>query len=412
MKKSIKTIVCCLLATILLTACGTQGNETMKDDEKVKITYSTWGNADEKKTEQAIIDEFMEQNKDIQVEMIFVDGSYEEKLQTLIAGNETPDVVSIGSAHIPNFSGAFVPVDASSVSTEKYISEKLVTNLIYDEKQYALPKKATTKVVAYNKDLLERANVDFPSEDFSIEEFSESAKKISELEDGIFGSDPLVFTQMIYQFGGRILSPDGTVEINSKEGKEAAQYMVDAVETYHFTPNAAEAEGTDSLQWFVTSKAGFKNDFGSYYLPQMSEIESFDWDLAPNPGQGGEMEIVGVALSKTSKNQEAANKLITFISQSKEAQEIIGSTSALPVTEDGKKVFLQQYPEKNMQAFFDAMDYENAPAAVKGASQINGDINSALADRTKIGMAGDENVSTVLDEVAAEEQKIIDEANE
>lgn|GEM_PF-922378 len=380
-------------------------------NEKVKITYSAWGGAEDKATEEALVEAFMAQNENIEVEYIHVDGNYEEKLQTLIAGGETPDVMAIGSAHIPSFASAFTPLDEELGADAEYISDFVKEALVYDGKLYALPKRCNTIIVAYNKTLLEEAGVSIPGVEYTIEQFTEDAKKIAALDDDIYGACSLFFRQWIYQFGGQLMNNDGQVLFNSEEGLAAAQYMYDAIEEYKFAPNVIEAEGEDMLQWFISERVGFILNFGPWNMPTMSEVSSFEWDVCATPGNGGKMEIVGLAMGKDTEHPEAVQAFIEFISTSKEAQEIVGSSSALPVTEDGKEAFLNQYPDKNLQAFFDAMSYQEVPNQIKGADSVVNTVENALKDRTAIG-TGTEDVATVLKEAEIEAQELLDEANE
>ncbi len=392
-----KRVVSMLLVVLLAVCCI-----AVASAETAKITYCSWGNAEEKATEEAIVAAFMAANPDVEVEYIHVDGNYEEKLQIMIAGGEAPDVISIGGAHIPSFSSAFAPVDIAAVDTGKYIAPTLYESLVYDGQQYAYPKRVNTKVYAFNKDLLTKAGVAFPGAAYSIDQFTADAMAVAALGDDIYGSDPLWFGQWLYQFGGRMLEADGTVAFNSEVGKQAAQYIIDAVDKNAFVPTATEREGQDVMQWFIGGRVGFKGDFGPYFLPMMAQVTGFDWDVCAAPGNGGEMEIVGVGISAKTKNADAAQRLAAYISNADEAQAIIGGTSALPVTEAGKTVFLAQYPTKNLTAFFDAMGTQEIPPMIKGANQVGGILYGELFGRTKLGASGEEDVALVLDEAAAE----------
>jgi len=405
-----------LLTVVLLSTtfagCGKQEASTTPTaptkEETITIQYATWGGAAEKATEVEIIDAFMKEHKSIKVEIIHAEDSYEDKLQLMVAGGTMPDVVSIGSVHIASFASALSPLDTSDIDTSQYISDTLFTKLQYQGEQYALPKRVNTKVFAYNKDLLEQAGVEIPGTDYSIDQFTKDATAVSKIE-GVYGSSALYYGQWIYQFGGSIFNEDGTVAFNSDLGKEAVQYCVDAANKYNFAPTATDTEGQDVLQWFMSKKVGFFGDCGPYYLPTLSQITDFDWDFCNAPGNGGEMEVVGVAMSNTTEHKEEAMELIKFISTAKAAQEIIGGTSACPVTEDGKVAFLAQYPDKNMQLFFDAMQTQTIQPIVKGASSVINTLYSAIYDRTKLG-GGDEDVSVVLDEVAEEATALLKEA--
>lgn len=382
------------------------------DGKKVTIQYSYWGNANESATEEAIIAAFMEKYDYIEVEPVYIESKYEDKLQLMIAGNTTPDVMAIGSEHVANFSGALAPLDISGLDTSGYISEVPLQALNYKGNQYGLPKRANTKVIAYNKALFDQAEVAYPEgETYTIEQFKEDAIAIAGISDDIYGSNAPYYGQWIYQFGGRTIDENGKVLFNSPEAIEAVQFCADAVRKYKFAPSKEETEGQNVIEWFMGGLVGVYLDCGPFNLPYFTEITDFEWDFAPAPGNGGSMEVVGVSVSATSEHPEEAQLLAEFISTSKEAQEIIGGTTAMPVTEDGKAVFLQQYPDKNLKAFFDASTYEKAPATIKGANQANAVLRSAVLDRTAVGTVADEDIKTVLDEAAVEAQAVLDENN-
>jgi len=398
-----------MIAVVMIVSIVTIASSN--DTRQVSIQYSTWGNAQEKAGEEAVVAAFMKAYPNIKVELIHVDGNYEQKLQTMIAGKTIPDVMSIGGAHIADFANAFQPIPDSDIDSSKYIAETLVDGLTYNGQQYALPKRVNTKVFAYNKDLLAKAGVALPGDNFSIEDFRNAAMAVANLggegQNKIFGSDPLWFGQWIYQFGGQIVSKDGKQAlVNSPEAKKALQFVVDASTTYHFAPNSTEKQGQNMLGWFISGRVGFKADFGPFFLPQMKDVKNFDWDICVPAGKGGEMEIVGVGISKTTKELDAARKLVQFISASKNAQDIYATTGALPVINDSKEVFLNQFPDKNLEEFFNAMSYEVPQPRLKQTAKFADTLYRTLRNRTAVG-TGNEDPAKVLDDVVIELNKIL-----
>jgi multiple sugar transport system substrate-binding protein len=326
----------------------------------------------------------------------------------MISGNEAPDVMAAGTGLIPGILEALTPLDNAKIDRSKYASPLFLERLVFEGKLYALPKRVSTKVIAYNKDLLTRAGVAFPGKRYSIDQFTQDALAI--VKTGVYASDPLWFGQWVYQFGGATMNTDGTPAFNNARGKEAAQYIVDSTSKYKFAPPAIEMEGQDAMQWFVSQKVAFKCDFGAFYLPLMAQIKGFDWDVCPAPGNGGEMDLVGISMSYTTKYPEAALRFIEFFSNSKAAQDIIAGTTSLPVINDSKDVFLAQYPDKNLQAFFDAMQEQGIPPTFKGSSRIGSILYGHLRERTALGAAGNEDVAIVLDDAARDVQAALAEA--
>ncbi|QUI22173.1 sugar ABC transporter substrate-binding protein [Vallitalea pronyensis] len=391
-------------------------NEDTNDDQPSeaisgKIVYSAWGNAEEKKMEEDMIAAFKKAYPEVEVEYIHVDGNYEQKLQTMIAGGTTPDVMAIGGGHVATFQAAFQPITMDNVDTSKYISDTLVKGLSIDGVQYALPKRVNTKVMAYNMDLLQEAGVDIPVGDVSLDEFVTLATDVSKLPDRdglkIYGSDPLWAGQVIYQHGGRLFTEDGKTSLaNSKEVIDAVQYCIDAYKVHGFAPSPAESSGVNMMDMFLGGYVGFKGDFGPYFLPLLEEVTSLNWDITSPAGQGGEMEIVGIALSGKTKNKAAAEAFVTFVSTSAEAQRVVANGANLPVTNDAKEVFVNRMPDKNLEAFFEAMTYE-VPQPMITEPEVYGTFYKALFDRTELGNSGKEDVATVLEEVKKEMDAIL-----
>ena len=62
------------------------------------LTFAFWGNADEIKMKQQLIDLYMQKNPDVKIEGTYTDGGqYPTKLQTWFASNTAPDVMGIAN---------------------------------------------------------------------------------------------------------------------------------------------------------------------------------------------------------------------------------------------------------------------------------------------------------------------------
>ena len=117
MKKIISLILALTMSVTLMTGCGEksknepktdpqsseQGTEQGKDD-KIKLKFMGWGNDAEVATFQAMIDQFEEQYKNVEIEYIVVPNSdYDTKLQNMIAAEDQPDVFYIGVDYLMKY---------------------------------------------------------------------------------------------------------------------------------------------------------------------------------------------------------------------------------------------------------------------------------------------------------------------
>ena len=68
-------------------------------------------------------------------------------------------------------------ISADGVNLADY--NGLTENFSFDGKQYALPARTDFYVMYYNKDIFDAAGVEYPSNDWTWEEFEETAKKLT-----------------------------------------------------------------------------------------------------------------------------------------------------------------------------------------------------------------------------------------
>jgi multiple sugar transport system substrate-binding protein len=288
----------------------------------------------------------------------------------------------------------------------------LVAALSYKGKSYAKPFIIKPKVMAINVDLFKKNNIELPSktEPLAPEKFKEIAKKMTSGEGNakIFGSEPLWLGNWIYAFGGSFYTKDGSKSaLGSPESIKAADFIVNS-KKLGYVPNDTEKQGQNMMNWFLSGRIGMFTDFGPWYLPQMSDVKNFQWDLVPFPGNGGSKEVDGLAISKISKNKEAAQLFVDYMCEGDEAQKIIGGNKiayGVPVLASATSSFESIYPDKNLKAFVLASQNQTSQETQKQTNEINNAMK-AIDDRTPIGI-GKEEPSKVFPEVAAKIDQIL-----
>ncbi|GGA48541.1 ABC transporter substrate-binding protein [Paenibacillus physcomitrellae] len=420
-------LVLSLLVVWGLTACGSGSNNASNDaagnantgnqsdaggagaGPKGNITFAFWGAQTEADAIKQVIDNFQSHNPDIKVESQWIQQDYLTKLQTMIAGGTTPDVILVSGGDLPGFASAFQELQ---IDPSVFSSQSLVDAMSIDGKTYAAPFIIKPKVMAINKDLFAKNNIELPSktEPMTTEQFDEIAKKITSGEGSskIYGSEPLWIGNWIYAFGGQYYSDDlSKSTLDSPEAIQAGEYIVSTKQA-GTVPSDNEKQGQDMMNWFLSGRIGMYTDFGPWSIPQMADTEGFDWDLVPFPGNGGSKEVDGLALSKDSKNPDAAKAFITYLTQSDEAQKIIGgnkSAYGVPVLASAMDAFEQIFPDKNLNAFVYAADNQHIQEAQKRTNEINNELK-AIDDQTPIGI-GKQDVKVVFPQVAEKINKIL-----
>jgi len=420
-----------LLVSLVVSACGSGNNSNSATSTaapssdssnpaasegsgasaslKGKVTFAYWGAQSEADAIKQAVSSFENANPNVKVEQQWIQKDYLTKLQTMIAGGTAPDVMLISGGDLPGFASAFQPLQADG---SVFSSPTLVDSMSMDGSLYAMPFVIKPKVMAINVDLFEKNQVPLPSptEPMTTEQFLDISKKLTSGEGAskIFGSEPLWLGNWIYAFGGQYYSDDLTKStLDAPEAIAAAEFIVKTKQD-GLVPNDTEKKGQSMTDWFLAGRIGMYTDFGPWNLPQMADVKGFKWDLVPFPGNGGSKEVNGLALSKDSKNADAAKAFITYMTQSEEAQKAIGgnkSAYGIPVLASATGAFETIFPDKNLKAFVLAAEKQHAQEAQKRTNEINNEMK-AIDDKTPIGI-GKQDVKEVFPQVAEKINKIL-----
>ncbi len=207
-----------------------------------------------------------------------------------------------------------------------------------------IPQNISSLVVYYNQDLFDAANLPYPADDWTWDDFVKTAVALTQDfdNDGTIdqygaGIDTSLYrlAPFVWQNGAPIVNSDEfptRLTLTRPPAQEALQWFVDLRQVHGVVPNRVEEAAQDSESRFVagTTAMFFDSRRGT---PTYREIEDFVWDVAPLPRN---KEIAGVlhsdayCLSSATANKEAAWTFIEF-ANSFEGQTIIaGSGRTVP----------------------------------------------------------------------------------
>jgi multiple sugar transport system substrate-binding protein len=154
---------------------------------KITITYVNWNSGLE--IEQAMVQEFMKLNPDIEVNIVKHEGNYEDWLIAQAAAGKLPDVIMI-----PNIPMALTndwALDLTKMALAdpewKNIPAPIRNATIYNNKAYAVPAGLFFMGYFVNDDLFEKYNVKPLKFAPSWNEFLTAVKKLTIPKDGIIG---------------------------------------------------------------------------------------------------------------------------------------------------------------------------------------------------------------------------------
>ncbi|MFL6516478.1 MAG: ABC transporter substrate-binding protein, partial [Bacillus sp. (in: firmicutes)] len=225
--------------------------EKTKISEQIELTFwRNGGNVAENKAYEELVASFEKANPNILVNMKSIPYSdYEIRLRTELAAGNPPDILTIDSPTLALYAntGSLLSIDPFMRREGKIedIPAATLKGLSYKGQIYLAPIVESSIALYYNRHLLKAAGIPYPSEDpnnpLTWDEVLEIAKKVNNPAKGVIGIDPAqgfnggesaayFKTPLLWQFGARVLNPDGSTAsgyLDSKEALEALQFFQD-----------------------------------------------------------------------------------------------------------------------------------------------------------------------------------------
>lgn len=367
-----------LAAATLLAGCSGGGNPG--SDEEVTITYSVWAGT-QTPAMQAIADAFHEENPNITVELVELPWpQYWSTLQTGAQGGTAPDAFWMLAQQIRPYAEGDQLLDLTEYIESEGVDlgnyPQAVLDL-YDQGDgaiYGLPKDFDTNAVWYNKALFDAAGVDYPSEDWTWEDFRATAAALT--GDGVWGvAAPIDYQggyyNTIFSAGGQVISDDGSSsEIDSPEAIEGIEFWTD-LQADGSSPTLQQLSDTEAVTQFQQGKVAMYMS-GAYWALQFYNDEAFraNVGVAPLPlGPEGRVTvssgIANVGYAGTEHPEEVA-KFLLFASGERAAQIQAESGAVLPAYAGTAQTWMDAMPEfTDLQVFIDAIEY-SVPLPVQG----------------------------------------------
>lgn len=394
-KKLIAVILGTVMTAGLLAGCGGSGESK---DGKTTIKFATYSaGPDHLEDMDQMIAEFEKQNPDIKVDVEVIGyDDYFTKLQTQASSKTLPDVFEMNYENFNTYAGNGVLLDLTEqAEKDEEFSPDMLTGNSYeyfqrDGKLYGLTEKVSDVVLYYNKDMFDAAGLEYPQADWTWDDLLSAAQTLT--KDGVYGFyAPVTYNELykvVAQNGGALFDEEGTPTIDSKENVEALQWMLDKMLKYHIQPTTEEMSGKTPEDMFKNSEIAMEVT-GSWMVSTFADAP-FEWDIALEPGNTNQVHHVfadGIVASANTKNEEAAWKLVKFLSTDATAAKIrLDSSWDLPATNDEaiQEQYTSQEKPENREVIFEAMETGIMPPVVDHYAEVQNAINEEL-NRAVIG---------------------------
>jgi multiple sugar transport system substrate-binding protein len=383
-----------LLALFLAVACGGgekgAGEATPTGPAAVgtaevapaSIKWGVWGGADEMKLYEEARDAFRAKYPQIKIDIVSTAGiiDFIQKLNTLAAGNQAPDVIMMGGEWVPVYAkqGVFQPLDPFIEKTPDFRKDDylpaVMEGLSYEGQLWGLPKDVNVNVLYYNKSAFDEAGLAYPSADWTWDDLLSAAQALTKRSGGRterYGfAAPAPWT-FIWQNGGEVFDRDiepTRVRIGEPEAVEALEFYFGLSSKYHVSPTPAEVQQTPLTDLFAAGRLAMYQEGRGPTIPFQS-IRDFEWGIAPLPHQKVRASILnwaGWCLSAQSKAPDAAWTFIRWLASDEGERIFVRGGNALPGV-----LSLVGDPDLGIQeAFTESMDYARPSFASSKFAQM------------------------------------------
>jgi len=345
---------------------------------KVKLRLTFWGGELDKKTWQERAQLVSKKFSDVELEVIHIPGDYDQKVQTMIAAGDAPDIIVLAeNIHAYSSSGVIVPLNEY---IEKYgfdlsqFPEALVKQYSYQGKIYGIPDRSGAMVLYYNKDYFDEAGIPYPSKSWRWKDFLEAAQKLTVKDEngnivrwGFAAGDWWPWwMSFMYMNGGKILDENGNPVVYSPENVEALQFYVDLMYKYQVAPTPRDyanlgVSSPDTL--FAQGKTAMEMT-GYWNIGALKDIADLNWDIAPLFGQKRNATVAfgsALTISRQCKHKDIAFQVIKFLTSIEGQTPIVVNAEDAPANINLLKSDLFLNPpwlkrKINMEAFFESTD--------------------------------------------------------
>ncbi|MFP1629962.1 extracellular solute-binding protein [Streptomyces sp. 5K101] len=392
-------IACATVAAALLaTGCGRSEDSGPGKDDPAKISSGKakgkvvmWSMGDEgDKDLQSLAKKFEQQNPDADVHITAVpwDAAH-EKLTTVIAGGNTPDMSIIGSTWMAEMAAmnGFQATPTSIDSADFYPGQWDTTK--YKDTSYGVPFVADTSVIYYRTDLTAKAGIKAaPATDWDgylkdLEAIQATAGKQNPKLHYAAGTQIgfnawLFWLPVVWQHGGDIYDAETKkFTFDSPEVTKALEYYADV-----FKQHMAPTDKTDNklnLQNGVIATLQQGPSTGGNLHKDVPELDS-KWKTMPLPYAEQPAGLAGgsdLAVFKDAKNADAAWKFVQFLTEPANLATYAKASGNLPASPEAWTEAKLNEDEK-MKAFAEQLKVTKAPPAITTWQQIADTIDSEL----------------------------------
>lgn len=307
-----------LMLALLISMLVPSG--AVAQDEEIVIEFWNWWGVQREPLMNEIIADFNQDHPNVTIKNL-VQGwdRRAEMVLTAMAGGDPPEVMMASRAELVRFAaeGLIVPitqyVEEAGIDLDAYYPSEIAT-MWWDGELYSLPMPTAggeTSLYVYNKTMFEEAGLDPENPPTTWQELWEvSAVLNKRADDGSIelmaidiGTGGVSFLAWLYTNNGKLYSDDlRTVTINSPEGVETLQWMIDYIDEFyggienHADFLALSSGESGEFPFFQRRQAMWLNNVSVFgHIATFAPDMDYGVALRPHNGDNPDAESHGIA---------------------------------------------------------------------------------------------------------------------
>ncbi|OME74550.1 ABC transporter substrate-binding protein [Paenibacillus odorifer] len=305
---------------------------------------------------QPLIDAYKAEHPNVTIEYVDLGSTdYMTMLSTQLSGGADLDVLTIKD--IPGYSNL---VKQNHLEPLKgFMGDKNIDPSVYggtveqievNDEVYALPFRSDFWVVYYNKDLFDKAGVEYPSNDMTFDQYDELARKMTSGSgsEKVYGAHYHTWRSAVQLFGildGKNNVVGGNYDFLKPTYERILKEQEDGIVMDYAT---LKTSSTHYSGVFYNNSVAMMN-MGSWFIAtqiekvKSGESQSTNWGIVKYPHPDGVEAgttlgtITSLAVNQKSKNKEAALDFMNFVT-GEEGATVIASTGTIPAIKNDEVI--------------------------------------------------------------------------
>lgn len=279
---------------------------------------------------ESLVDDFEKKNPDVSVEIVSLPwGSAFEKLATMVAGGDVPDVVEMpdtwaalyaGSGKLVNLKDRVAKWEHGATLTDKTVAMGSQTGDLV-----MVPYGFYLRAMFYNKKLLAEAGIAKPPS--TMAEFKTAAAAVSKLDGkygyclrgGPGGTNGWIMFSAAMNGSNDFFTEDGKSRINEPGSVEGIQFMIDLYQNGHAPKDSVNWGFNEIVAGFYSGTCAFLDQDPDALIAIAERMPAEDFAVVPMPvGPSGNafptIGFSGWSIFSTTEHEDEAFDLVAALS--------------------------------------------------------------------------------------------------